>query len=169
MPDQPQPSPADLPPELLEQVAKVLLASKIARCAPGYKHLKRDFNSPFPADYEDARAVAPLLIAHGREAGVKAMQWAAKAWTRGWQDIATAPYNTPVIIEVGSGMTFVAQLVPDASMNSEDQFCDQWRAVHQGEHPPCWSGGACWESNENDAISMQPRRWRALDPEEIVK
>lgn len=86
-----------------------------------------------------------------------------------WQPIESAPYNTPVIVEVGSGMSFAAQLVPDASMDSEDQFCDQWRAVHQGEHPPCWSGGACWERNENDAISMQPRRWRVLDPEEICR
>ena len=62
MTDQP-----DLPPELLERVAQALLASKIARGVTGYRHLRRDFNSPFPADYDDARAVAPLLIAHGRE------------------------------------------------------------------------------------------------------
>jgi hypothetical protein len=103
----------------------------------------------------EARAIIPLV------------QQAERADK--WQDIETAPYNTPVIVEVGSGMSFAAQLVPDASINSEDQSCAQWRAVHQGEHPPCWSDGACWQRNENEVMSMQPRRWRALDPEEIVK
>ena len=82
--------------------------------------------------------------------------------TRGrmeWRDIESAPYNTPVEIKVGS-MTFLARLHPDASMSSLDESCDQWQAEIDGEHPPCWSGGACWASNENEDMSLQPTAWR---------
>ena len=76
-----------------------------------------------------------------------------------WRDIESAPYNTPVEIKVGS-MTFLARLHPDASMSSLDESCDQWQAEIDGEHPPCWSGGACWASNENEDMSLQPTAWR---------
>lgn len=78
----------------------------------------------------------------------------------GWLPIETAPYGLAVEVRVGEGMTFIAVLEPDASMTSDEQPCDQWQAVHEGEHPPCWSGGACWASNENDDTSLQPIAWR---------
>lgn len=77
----------------------------------------------------------------------------------GWQPIETAPYSTPVEVRAGD-MIFLAQLEPDASMTSDEQSCDQWQAVNEGEHPPCWSGGACWELNENECESLQPYAWR---------
>lgn len=79
-----------------------------------------------------------------------------------WQPIQTAPYNEPVKIKVGEGMEFVARLIPDGSMSSEEESCDQWVAEHEGEHPECWSGGACWESNEGEVASLQPTRWKPL-------
>lgn len=79
-----------------------------------------------------------------------------------WRPLDTAPYNTPVRIKAGN-MTFIAELLPSASMN-EDGECDQWQAVHEGEHPPCWSGGACWASNENEDPSLQPEGWMPLPP-----
>lgn len=75
-----------------------------------------------------------------------------------WRDIASAPYSTPVRVKVG-GMTFLARLEPDASMSDMDTSCDQWQAVNEGEHPPCWSEGACWESNLDGDCSMQPEAW----------
>lgn len=76
-----------------------------------------------------------------------------------WRPIETAPYDTPVEVKVGS-MTFLARLLADASMSSLDETCDQWQAENDGEHPPCWSGGACWASNENEDMSLQPTAWR---------
>lgn len=84
-----------------------------------------------------------------------------------WRDIESAPYNTPVEIKVGS-MTFLARLHPDASMSSLDESCDQWQAEINGEHPPCWSGGACWASNENEDMSLQPTAWRLPTPPEAA-
>lgn len=86
----------------------------------------------------------------------------------GWQSIETAPYNQPVRIRAGH-MTFVARLIPDASINSDEQSCDQWQAEHEGEHPPCWSGGACWESNENECRSLQPEVWQPLTTEATLR
>ena len=78
-----------------------------------------------------------------------------------WQDISNTPVDTPVRVKAGN-MTFMARLVPDASMTSEEESCDQWQAEHEGEHPPCWSGGACWESNEDEAMSLQPTHWQPI-------
>lgn len=88
---------------------------------------------------------------------------AIAAWNRrasDWQPIETAPYRKNVEVRVGEGMTFLAMLVPDASMTDEEQSCDQWTATHEGEHPPCWSGGGCWASNEDEVESLQPTAWR---------
>ncbi len=76
-----------------------------------------------------------------------------------WQPIDTAPYSTPVEVRVGS-MTFLARLEPDASLADDEQPCDQWQAVNEGEHPPCWSEGACWSSNTDEVMSRQPEAWR---------
>lgn len=77
----------------------------------------------------------------------------------GWRPIESAPFNTPVEIKAGS-MTFLARLEPDVSEDENGQSCDQWLAEIDGEHPPCWSAGACWSSNENDDRSLQPTAWR---------
>lgn len=84
-----------------------------------------------------------------------------------WRPIETAPYDTPVEVKVGS-MTFLARLLADASMSSLDETCDQWQAEIDGEHPPCWSGGACWASNENEDMSLQPTAWRTPTPPEAA-
>lgn len=76
-----------------------------------------------------------------------------------WQPIDTAPYSTPVEVRVGS-MTFLARLESDASLSDDEQPCDQWQAVNEGEHPPCWSEGACWSSNTDEVMSRQPEAWR---------
>lgn len=79
----------------------------------------------------------------------------------GWMPIETAPYDTPVEIQVGR-MTMWARLLPNAS-EGEDGPCDQWQAEYEGEHPPCWSGGACWASNEDEVESLQPTAWLKRD------
>jgi hypothetical protein len=79
-----------------------------------------------------------------------------------WRSIETAPLNTPVRVKVGLGMTFVARLVPEASVTSEEVPCDQWQAEHEGEYPECWHDGACWESNADERRSLQPSGWMAL-------
>lgn len=77
----------------------------------------------------------------------------------GWQPLESAPYNTPVEIKAGS-MTFLARLLPDAAFEEDDTTCDQWQAEIEGEHPPCWSEGACWSSNLDEVESLQPTAWR---------
>lgn len=81
----------------------------------------------------------------------------------GWQSIETAPFDEEVIVQAGE-MTFRAKLLPDAGMNALEEPCDQWVATREGEHPPCWTGGLCWESNEDDVTSIQPRAWMLVTP-----
>ena len=78
-----------------------------------------------------------------------------------WRGTGTAPFNTPVEIKAGS-MTFLARLLHETSMDEDMRPCDQWVAKNHGEHPPCWTDGACWSSNENDDRSLQPEAWRHI-------
>lgn len=76
-----------------------------------------------------------------------------------WRPPDTAPPNTEVEVRVGA-MTFLAKLVPDGGMNMDSTSCDQWQATREGEHPPCWSDGCCWASNEDENPSMSVEAWR---------
>ena len=76
-----------------------------------------------------------------------------------WQPIETAPFDEVVRVKAGE-MTFLAALRPDASIDQDDETCAQWQAENEGEHPPCWSGGACWGSNEDGIPSLQPTAWQ---------
>jgi hypothetical protein len=58
----------------------------------------------------------------------------------------------------------LAVLLPDVSQDGHGNECDQWSAAREGEHPPCWSGGGCWASNEDEVISLQPNAWRPSPP-----
>lgn len=79
-----------------------------------------------------------------------------------WRDPNEAPYDTPVRVRVG-GMTFGAILRCDASLDEGEHPCDQWQAAVEGEHPPCWSDGACWSSNDEGMPSRQPEAWQAIE------
>jgi len=78
-----------------------------------------------------------------------------------WQDISTAPYGLIVEIKV-KGKPMRARLLRDYSMTHDEIPCDQWMAELGERYPKCWSGGLCWKSNENEAMSAQPTAWRRL-------
>ena len=78
-----------------------------------------------------------------------------------WYSVEIAPINEAVEVRAGH-MTFEAILRPEVSMKEDGADCDQWQASREGEHPPCWSGGACWASNEDEVMSLQPKAWRRL-------
>lgn len=80
---------------------------------------------------------------------------------RKWKPMETAPYNTAVEIKAG-GMAFKAIFLSNVSIDESGKYCDQWQAVHEGKHPPCWTDGACWESNDDEMMSIQPTHWRSL-------
>jgi len=123
--------------------------------------------SEIEAMRERLLAKALVLLEHRHATAGWTMQEAAAmlaalAEEREWLPIETVPYRETVEVRVGEGMAFRAQLLPDASMSDLDTACDQWQAAIEGEHPPCWSGGACWESNEDEISSLQPTAWRPL-------
>ena len=78
-----------------------------------------------------------------------------------WSGVENAPYDTPLTVLAG-GMTFAAILRRDASLNEDGESCDQWQAVVEGEHPPCWTDGACWESNEDGIPCLWPEAFMPL-------
>jgi hypothetical protein len=84
--------------------------------------------------------------------------------TMTWRPIETAPYEQEVRVKVGE-MSFCAILVRDAGMNEDESLCDQWHATREGEHPPCWSEGACYASNADGVASMQPTGWMPVEPD----
>jgi len=81
-----------------------------------------------------------------------------------WNPVNAAPYGTPVRVKVGH-MTFVARLVQSLAMDDDDEACDQWLAEYEGEHPPCWTAGACWATNEDGVPSLPVEGWHDNPPE----
>ena len=77
---------------------------------------------------------------------------------REWLPISDAPYNQEVFVKTEGNACFRATLHPDASMNEDEESCDQWVAT--GIHPDCWTDGACWESNAEEVPSDQPIGWQ---------
>ncbi len=78
-----------------------------------------------------------------------------------WKPVKTAPYNQEVEVRVGM-MCFRAMLVQNGALDEKGNSCDRWIEAREGEHPPCWSDGACWESNEDLSPSLQLNAWRSL-------
>lgn len=78
-----------------------------------------------------------------------------------WRPPDTAPPDTEVEVRVGA-MVFRAKLITDGGMTMDDGPCDQWQATREGEHPPCWSGGDCYASNEDEVPSMPVEAWRPV-------
>lgn len=54
-----KPEPAS---DMVERVARAILASRIGRNSAGYSHLPRSFDTPFDGDYVDAAAAIRSLI-----------------------------------------------------------------------------------------------------------
>jgi len=112
----------------------------------------------------DARHLLPVINAALAEPQGAPREWACNgdpqqpSQAAPGQPIATAPVNEEVYVHCGE-MRFRAKLVPGASMTMDEEPCDQWQATREGEHPPCWSDGCCWASNEDENASLQPTSW----------
>lgn len=109
--------------------------------------------------YMMADAILRLLEAHTAEQTAPSAAPVAEPVV--WSGVENAPYDTPLTVLAG-GMTFAAILRRDASLNEEGESCDQWQAVVEGEHPPCWTDGACWESNEDGIPCLWPEAFMPL-------
>tara|TARA_R100001132_G_scaffold24115_1_gene22929 strand:+ start:2017 stop:2292 length:276 start_codon:yes stop_codon:yes gene_type:complete len=78
-----------------------------------------------------------------------------------WKTIdSDVPYDTPVQIRFAEGRkVMLARLLRGHSLDESMRNCDQW--VAEGDdYPPCWTEGACWESNHDEVMSKQPAQWR---------
>lgn len=80
-----------------------------------------------------------------------------------WQPISTAPRDgTAIQAKIpghGSDNIIAWQ---DGFLMSEDKDCDCWVFVDDQESPLCWTGGVCWEVNEDGKQSVRPTHWRLL-------
>ena len=78
-----------------------------------------------------------------------------------WQPIETAPKDsTHVIVRTPDGSLFTAAYVP-GFLDSNDNDCWCWVALSD-LHPDDWSGGTCWEVNEDGESSQHPTHWMPL-------
>jgi hypothetical protein len=78
-----------------------------------------------------------------------------------WQDMKTAPMDgSDIQIRTFDGFEMLARFEPQGFMTEDGKDCGGWVASVEGEHPECWSGGACWESNEQEVASDHPSAWR---------
>lgn len=74
-----------------------------------------------------------------------------------WLDPVDAPYGTELLVKTHGGAVFLAKYECNASVNSDENACDQWQAVNV--HPECWTNGCCWESNADEMASDPVVGW----------
>lgn len=78
-----------------------------------------------------------------------------------WRPIESAPRDcSHVLILTRGRWAFEAYF--GESVEGEDGECWTWAAVHEGIHPPCWSGGLRWSVNEDGEPSDPPIGWMPL-------
>ena len=101
----------------------------------------------------DARNIAAETLASHRAASTVTPQGA------GWQtDMENVPFLKPVIVQTMSGCVFRAHY-GETTEDGDGRDCDTWAAEDEGIHPPCWTDGLCWASNEDGEPSDQPVKW----------
>lgn len=77
-----------------------------------------------------------------------------------WRRMEMAPGDgTPIRIRTAGGHVLIASWRP---VDDPDQECGAWHAETEGDHPPCWSDGVCWEINEDMKPSDPPVGWQPL-------
>lgn len=64
----------------------------------------------------------------------------------------------PIVVQTKSGHIVLATRTV---VMGETEEVGAWAAVHEGEHPPCWSDGICWAKNEDEQPSDPPKWWIA--------
>lgn len=78
-----------------------------------------------------------------------------------WQNIESAPMDgRDIAILTAGGFEMLARWEPFGFINADGGDVGSWVASEEGKHPPCWTDGACWESNENEVPSDQPIMWK---------
>ncbi len=80
-----------------------------------------------------------------------------------WQPIETAPTDGRAVVARIPGYgddNLIAWR--DGFLDAAEQDCCGWVFVSDQEPPPCWTDGACWESNENDEASIYPTHWMSI-------
>lgn len=81
--------------------------------------------------------------------------------TEHWNEIAPQ-FNEVVEVRTAGGMEFLARLDTISGACEDGDDAVTWVAVEEGKHPDCWSGGACWESNEDECESDPVVAWRRI-------
>jgi len=79
----------------------------------------------------------------------------------GFKPMADAPTDRVILLQVWSGKTFPVKW-QDGFLDSDECACGGWVAQEEGNHPPCWDDGACWESNSDGMPSDPPIGWKEM-------
>lgn len=67
-----------------------------------------------------------------------------------------------VEVKTAKGHKFIAAY-SFGFLNSDDKDCWCWVAMDGDDAPDCWTGGVCWEVNEDDVPSDQVIAFRELN------
>ena len=95
---------------------------------------------------------------------ISTLEGEAKSASGGWRDIASAPRdNSHVIVRTALGRVFSAFMGTPVVGESGDDLA--WTAADEGIHPPCWTDGICWSSNEDEEPSDPPVAWLPIPQE----
>lgn len=83
-----------------------------------------------------------------------------------WQPIETAPERGTYFVRTDTRPAGFLVTVEDGFVDADGQDVTSWCAVNEADAPPCWTGGAYWQSNADEVQSDPPNHWRPAPPQE---
>ncbi|MGW9333608.1 hypothetical protein [Bosea sp. NPDC055594] len=79
----------------------------------------------------------------------------------GWYTLASAPLDgRDIDILTAGGFELRARYERQGFINEAGDDCGGWVSSEEDKHPPCWTDGVCWGSNEDESPSDPPIMWR---------
>lgn len=103
-------------------------------------------------------------VAKTREAEI------ARLRAGGWRPIDDEARNgEPWLIQTARERIFKAKWARDICVDEDGENVDAWAATAEDFHPPCWTDGVCWASNEDGVPSDPPVMYAPLPPTDTTE
>lgn len=85
-----------------------------------------------------------------------------------WNNMDDHPTDKIVVLDIPSFGEMKAIYTYGYAVDLDEHEVFAWVSMDEDNEPECWTDGVCLDQNENDEQSLQPKRWRHLQPSDKI-